>query len=78
MPIQDSTHDSVFAKGEIGEGWAARQKIHCRKVAVATVACTMEETGENKDVGEETGLVRTMGTRPASTKRAARLSLSLL
>lgn len=28
-----------------------------------TVACMMEETGENKPVREETGLVRTIGAR---------------
>lgn len=35
-----------------------------------TAVCPIEATAENKAVGEETGLVRTMGTRERSQERS--------
>lgn len=43
-----------------------------------TAVCPMEATAENKAVGEETGLVRTMRTRLVGTRREAHTTLSLL
>lgn len=43
-----------------------------------TAVCPMEATAENKAVGEETGLVRTMGTRLVVTRGEAHAPLSLL